>query len=144
MYTSGVSRQEEQAQLPRRYRLVVPTRTPVPPTAAEVSVPSNFNLARGNVSLAAELVKSDVTFFSRGALPQGRCVLSHQPWRTPTPAVCAAAPAVARSYPAGVCFCAGRGALPHRGCLLLHPPVWVVPPWMCAAVEAGVPCTPAD
>ena len=36
VYTSGVSRQEEQAQLPHRYRLFIPSGKPVPPTAAEI------------------------------------------------------------------------------------------------------------
>jgi len=147
-------RQEEQAQLPHRHRLVVPSGTPIPPTAAKVSVGSNSDFVREKLRPSLAVVKC---FVSRGAAPSpwrmspltvGRCTKAvahvptdrgalhrrrgarpHRPWGI--------APSPWRTFPPG------RGALHHRRGARPHRPRGIAPrPWCTSPPTVGH-CTTA-
>jgi hypothetical protein len=56
----GSPRQEEQAQLPHRYELLIPSGKPIPPTAAKVSGCPTLDFARIGISPLATRVKRKV------------------------------------------------------------------------------------
>jgi hypothetical protein len=120
MYTSGVSRQEEHAQLPRRSRLIVPFRNTCTADSRRGLGPLDIPL---ELRSRDDIYRSEPQSLSRGS-PNFSCV--------------------ARCTTADAHMYIARRTLQHRRCTQVHRPAYLAPPPMHTCTSPGVPCPTAD